>query len=350
MEKMPKKTRTVKKTSNELISKRKLNVIEGLLSASEARITKEQILGFTPRDFVLCGLPYKRLSDTKYTRRNGNVEFSIIADPDYGLPFGQDRLIPIWLATAFMAAGTPEDNYIWFRSMNDILRTFHIHCSGTDIGRFKERINRIFGSSYLTYDRRLNNALEIGERYHLVDKFQIWHDPKEKKPKQCTLWQSYFKLSQRFADDIRKATVPIDLNSIKALKEKPLALDLYIWQAWRSYRLTKSRCKQVAVPLFGDSGLAWQLGTQTKRERKIREQIKQAQKLIKSLWPQCPNFIHDDKFIVQAGVAVNLKSKLHLPGVSDAPARYPNPLGEEHPDYLVFSGDRTLPPKSPLKK
>lgn len=334
-----------KKTeSNELISKRKFNLIQGLVGASEARRTKAQLLGFTPRDFVLCGLPYKRYPGNEYERRNGNIVFRVVAEPKYGLPFGQDRLIPIWLATAFVAAGKPEDNIIWFRCMADMMRTFGLGDGGLNIRLFKERIRRVFGATYFVYDSRLDDRIQIGERYHLVDKFQIEADPKA-NPKQCTLWQSFFQLSQKFADDIRNVVVPIDLNSVKALKARPIALDLYIWQAWRSYRLTKSKCKEVAVPMFGEEGLAWQLGTQAGRERKIREQIKNAQKLIKMFWRDCPNFVHDDKFIVRSGFAVNPKSKLHLPGVSDAPTRYPNPLGEDHPDYLVFKGDRTTTPR-----
>ncbi len=34
-----------------------------------------------------------------YTRRNGSFLLEITAYPRFGLPYGQDRLIPIWLAT-----------------------------------------------------------------------------------------------------------------------------------------------------------------------------------------------------------------------------------------------------------
>jgi hypothetical protein len=34
-----------------------------------------------------------------YKRRNGNFFLQIVAQPNFGLPFGQDRLIPIWVAT-----------------------------------------------------------------------------------------------------------------------------------------------------------------------------------------------------------------------------------------------------------
>lgn len=104
-----------------------------------ARSERKQDLGFSPRDFVLCGLPLKRQVGTVYKRRNGNLLLKVVADPDAGLPFGQDRLLPIWLATAFKVAGEPEDNTIRFRSAHDILRAFELPNSGLEFRRLAER-------------------------------------------------------------------------------------------------------------------------------------------------------------------------------------------------------------------
>ena len=55
---------------------------------------------FVPRDFVLFGLPHKRVPGGAYVRQSGNTTFKILGDPALGVPFGQDRLIGIFLATA----------------------------------------------------------------------------------------------------------------------------------------------------------------------------------------------------------------------------------------------------------
>jgi len=54
-------------------------------------------VAFGARPFILCGLPIRRLPTDalRYSRRNGRFFLEIIGHPDYGVPFGQDRLIPL---------------------------------------------------------------------------------------------------------------------------------------------------------------------------------------------------------------------------------------------------------------
>jgi hypothetical protein len=56
---------------------------------------KNQSLCFSSRPFVLCGLPLRRLPADQllYERRNGKFVLQIIQN--YGVPFGQDRIVPI---------------------------------------------------------------------------------------------------------------------------------------------------------------------------------------------------------------------------------------------------------------
>ena len=56
----------------------------------------KQNVGFSSRPFVLCGLPVRKPTkgETLYERRNGNLVLQITGHPHYGLPFGQDRIVP----------------------------------------------------------------------------------------------------------------------------------------------------------------------------------------------------------------------------------------------------------------
>jgi hypothetical protein len=49
----------------------------------------------------LCGLPVRRLPKDQllYERRNGRFVLQVTGHPDFGVPFGQDRLVAIFLAT-----------------------------------------------------------------------------------------------------------------------------------------------------------------------------------------------------------------------------------------------------------
>ncbi|MCU1234646.1 MAG: hypothetical protein JWP63_2613 [Candidatus Solibacter sp.] len=78
-----------------LVSRHKLRQAEGVSLVREKREAGNQILGFATRPFVLCGLPIRRppQSDLVYERRNGVFTLQITGHTEFGLPFGQDRLV-----------------------------------------------------------------------------------------------------------------------------------------------------------------------------------------------------------------------------------------------------------------
>lgn len=303
---------------------RQRNRVELAARAIEARRDGSQELGFSAREFVMCGLPLKRSAGAVYERRNGSFALKLIGDPSYGLPFGQDRLIPIWLATAFRAAGQPTDNIIRFRCASDILRAFNLPPAGPELARLRERILRVFGATYVVQDLARGRDGARAKRYQLISEIDLWFHRRE-NVNQYTLWSNVIRLDAGFADDLRRASVPIDLDSIRALKENPAALDLYVWQAWRSYRLVLGRGQSVEVPVFGEAGLLEQLGSTTVDPRKARQLLRRWQGLVDAVWPECPNELSADasKLVIRPAVAVNLKAKLSLHGVCENP---PQPM------------------------
>ena len=82
-------------------SKRQQKRVESIELVRRARDDRRQELAFNSRPFVLCGLPIRRPppATLRHTRRNGRFRLEVLGHPDYGLPFGQDRLIPMWVAT-----------------------------------------------------------------------------------------------------------------------------------------------------------------------------------------------------------------------------------------------------------
>ena len=84
-----------------VVSKQKLRQAEGSCIVRLKREEGKHNLGFSSRPFVLRGLPVRKSAQGQmlYERRNGNFVLQITGHPDYGLPFGQDRVVPIYLAT-----------------------------------------------------------------------------------------------------------------------------------------------------------------------------------------------------------------------------------------------------------
>jgi hypothetical protein len=70
-----------------IVSRRKLRQA-GVIEL--VRETANQTLGFASRPFVLCGRP---------VRKPKKEELQVTGHPGYGLPWGQDRLLPIFLRT-----------------------------------------------------------------------------------------------------------------------------------------------------------------------------------------------------------------------------------------------------------
>ncbi len=84
-----------------IISKQRPQKVNGIELVRIKRQQANQTLCFSSRPFVLCGLPVRRLpaGQLLYERRNGQFILQVTGHPEYGVPFGQDRIVPIFLAT-----------------------------------------------------------------------------------------------------------------------------------------------------------------------------------------------------------------------------------------------------------
>ena len=53
------------------------------------------------------------------------------------------------------------------------------------------------------------------------------------RPGAPVLWDSTIELGEKFFQEIIAHPIPLDLNTLKALKRSPLGLDLYFWLVYR---------------------------------------------------------------------------------------------------------------------
>lgn len=312
-------------TDDEL-SERRRSREEAGIEAAESRAVNEQTLAYAAREFVLCGLPFRRpRGGLAFRRQNGDTLLELTGHPDHGVPYGQDRLIPIWLATAYFACGKPDDNVIRFRCASDILRAFALNTDGgISLVRLRERLLRVFWCTYavsmIPRDAKERRHL-TPSRYQLMHKLQIKTLDDKRPSNQYVLWQDSIELDPHFAAQLRSGgRIPIDLETVRALKECSPALDLYIWQAWRSYRLLMNRQAPTSLPVFGEGGLMAQFGSGTSSPTKVRQLLRSWQAEVKRVWPGCPNFLSDDceRFHVLPGAAITVGQNAlpELPGVS----------------------------------
>jgi hypothetical protein len=277
--------------SDLVVSKQRLRRADAIACVRLKRQEANQNLGFASRPFVLCGLPVKRPEPGQllHERRNGRFLLQVTGHPGYGLPWGQDRLVPIFLATQAIRQKSPQ---IKFESAAEMLSTFGMQQGGSQYRRLVASFQRIFGATiFFGTDSQSERAVVVHRaRFNFMTEARIWysHDPEQKLlPGDC---QNKIVLSEEFYREIQSHPIPTDLEAARALSSSPAALDLFMWL---SYRCFTARGKE-RVPLFGDFGLVSQLGsTEYARPRKFREKLEGWLDLIRAMWPECPARIDD---------------------------------------------------------
>ena len=73
----------------------------------------------------------------------------------------------------------------------------------------------------------------------VADRTAFWWN--ERKPDEPVLWDSKIRLGEDFFNEIIQHPVPLDMNTLTALKRCALGLDLYLWLVYRTFAFT-SHC------------------------------------------------------------------------------------------------------------
>jgi hypothetical protein len=290
-----------------LVSKRKLRQAEAIQLVRLNREGATPNLGFASRPFVLCGLPIKRppRGVLLHERRNGQFLLQVTGHPTYGLPWGQDRLVPIFLATL---AVRQQQQTISFRSAAEMLDTFGLQQGGSQYRRLIASFQRIFGATiFFGTDIQREKAPVMHQvRFNFMREARIWYS---RDPSQATLlggFENEIVLSDEFFREVTTHAIPTDLEAAKALSSSPAALDLFMWLSYRCFTAKGPE----RVPIFGDFGLANQLGNAGyARPRKFRERLERWLDLVRALWPSCTAAIsaNGDYMLIQPAVALAAK-------------------------------------------
>lgn len=287
-----------------VVSKQKLRRAEVIELVRAKRETANQTLGFASRPFVLCGLPVKRPRQgvLLHERRNGRFLLQVTGHPSYGLPWGQDRLVPLYLATL---AVRQQSETITFNSGAEMLDTFGMQQGGSQYRRLIEAFQRVFGATiFFGTNTQLKAAPVFHQvRFNFMSEARIWYGRNFDQPNLPGDCQNMIVLTPEFYREVTSHPIPTDLQAAKALSCAPAALDLF---TWLSYRCFIARGEE-RIPLFGEFGLVSQLGSgEYRRPRKFRECLGNWLGLVRTLWPSCPARISDDgmRLIVRPAAAM----------------------------------------------
>ena len=204
--------------------------VNQLVSASEADPDR----GFMARMMVLCSLPRTNPGNQKeYKRVNGPFTLYMQSGPGNKLPYGNlPRLLLAWLCSE--AVRTQSRDLVLGRSLSEFMRELGIYNSGGQPQtRLRNQMKRLFGCTVMLIYKNAN--VERFVNSPIAESGEYWWNPQ--RPDQPSLWNSKIELSEKFFKEIISHPVPIDMNTLTALKRSTLGLDLYLWLTYRIFAL-----------------------------------------------------------------------------------------------------------------
>ena len=252
--------------------------VNQLAKASEA----DPDLGFMARMMALCSLPRTNPGNRlQHKRVNGPYTLIMTATGNYKLPYGNfPRLILAWLSTE--AVKTQSRVLVLGPSLAKFMKTLGVYSSGGGNAGIKLRnqMKRLFGCTIsLTYED------EHGEgvlNSLIARRGEFWWN--ERKPDQPSLWESKIELGEDLFNEIIRHPVPLDMNTLTALKRCALGLDLYLWLVYRTFPL---RAPQQITwrQIYRQFGAHPDKASDKFTVRDFREKVLRELKKIKLAWP-----------------------------------------------------------------
>lgn len=217
-------------------------------AAADILTSESNALGYSYSGFALTALPHRKLPDDEVWERRGHrVTLSIEpgrlrvngVTKKFGVPYGaRARMILIYLQTQAIITGSREVSI--GRSMRDWLEKMGIAVGGETAKAFRDQSRRI-SAAHLKFYWDGENGSEGFEKGDIIKRGltfgEILGDDKETR--QQRLWEDTVVIDEEFFRMLREHPVPLLDDAIKALKEKSLALDTYIWMAYRLHSLSK---------------------------------------------------------------------------------------------------------------
>ena len=204
--------------------------VNQLVGASEA----DPDLGFMGRTMALCSLPRSNPGNRlQYKRQNGPFTLYMVAAGGNKLPYGNlPRLLLAWVSTE--AVRTQSRELVLGRSLSEFMRALGVYSSsGGKYTRLRNQMKRLFGCTVsMTYED------EHGDQFVsslIAERGEFWWN--ERKPDEPMLWDSKIYLGEAFFNEIIRHPVPLDMNTLTALKRSSLGLDLYLWLVYRTFPL-----------------------------------------------------------------------------------------------------------------
>jgi hypothetical protein len=197
----------------------------------------EPTFGITYSGFCLTALPHKQLLDDQRWERHGHnvtlvVEPGVLPDrlgvtKVHGVPYGsRARLILLYLQTQAMKTSSPEVEL--GASMRAWLSRMGITIGGKQYRDVRDQANRISACN-LTFIWHNAKGTRFAKDCIVQGGIQLY----EQDDNQPRLWVDTVRLSESFFRTLKEHPVPIAEPALRHIANQSMAIDIYIWLAYR---------------------------------------------------------------------------------------------------------------------
>jgi hypothetical protein len=263
--------------------RRLIEIAAEMLAEETARI------GFSHAGFALTSLPHKAILDPVWRRESCRVKLLVESGRDgnaelIGLPYGaKARMILIYLQTQAVRFDSREIEL--GRSMRSWLSAMGIATvGGMTYKQVIEQARRI-SACRLTFLTRQDDV-ELRQNGAFVDQAISLFGSVDGR--QGLLWQDSVTLNELFFRSLKKHPVPISESALKHISSSSLAIDVYIWLAYRMNIIEQ------AIPISWPA-LFGQFGSNFGKISHFKPTFLDALRLAMSVYPEAQVQVHPQK-------------------------------------------------------
>lgn len=258
------------------------NKVERLTIEAAAAVLadEESRLGITHAGFAMTSLPHKRIEEGLWRRQGHRTTLLVESGRSrngelIGVPYGSiARLILLYLQTEAVRTNNPEVEL--GRSMKSWMGRMSLTTGGKTYQLVTEQARRI-SACRLTFFTESNNGAETRHNGAFVqDAITFASVIDDDQP---SLWQDRVRLDPNFWLSLREHPVPVREEAIKAIGTRSLAIDVYIWLAYRLHSLTRPTPVSWAA-------LHAQFGSGFRLMRQIKPSFMEALHLALAVYPE----------------------------------------------------------------
>lgn len=200
---------------------------------------EEQAMAICHGGFALTGLPHKQIVEPVWRRENAKITMLVESGRDrsgdlIGIPYGSKaRMILIYLQTKAVQTQSPEVEL--GRSMRAWMAAMGMEVTGGATYKVVAEQARRISACRLTFFTDVNDGAIRTNGSFVEREFSLAGTMTD----QPTLWQECVRLDRAFFQSLIDHPVPVSETALRQIGNKSMAIDMYIWLAFRLHCLNK---------------------------------------------------------------------------------------------------------------